>query len=274
MKRFFFIFLALLFFTCSFIANAGYSLTFSNPPKSLNEDEEFEIDVSFVGESKTYASKKYFLRAVFSEKDSTKYFGYTHNGKESWGNSGSDKSLLLEITTNDEASWSGKLKVKPDVTSSNFSGEGTYFLKVGRYTSQNDSSADWTDQEEEVFISYTAPSPTATPTSNPTSTPQPTQVQEPTPTKVEIDEEYQTAEEITYVEKLNADENATPSAIRQTFKAVGLYDFSSSKEATVAGAHTSSDAGAEEYSFPLLLMVGGVGLVGFGLWPYMRELFV
>jgi len=127
------------------------------------------------------------MRGVFYPSG-TNYFGFTQNNSGNWIGTVTDRSLYFTITKTDlvDASWSGKLKVKPDSSDSAYSGPGEYLFKIGRYTSVGDSSADWSN---ELGIKITGPTPAPTldptPTLAPTSTPTPTPIKtpDPTPTK-------------------------------------------------------------------------------------------
>lgn len=147
------------------------SLTFSGAPTTIANDDPFEIDVNLAGGTSS-KNKINYLRAVFFVADSTKYFGYTQSARGEWGNSASQKDTLLAITLNEEGSWSGKLRSKVDLSSSYYNDSGTYYFKVGRYTSESDTSAQWSETEVPVHITFQL-SPTPQPTPKPSSTPKP-----------------------------------------------------------------------------------------------------
>lgn len=156
------------------------SLTISGLPNNINHDQEVEVELSFecsgCGDS--------YIRGVFYP-NGTNYFGYTQNNSGSWIGTETDRLLYFSILKNEliESTWSGKIKVKPDYEDIAFIGTGEYFFKLGRYTSSNDSSADWSNELTVKIIGPTAtPIQTATATPNPTVTSTPTKTSTATPT--------------------------------------------------------------------------------------------
>lgn len=170
--KYLFLFLLLLFITPQNVSAA--TITISNLPTEINHNQELEINLDFVcsgcGDS--------YMRGVFYP-NGTNYFGYTQNKSGSWVGTSTDRSVYYLISKDDliEASWSGKLKVKPDSEDSAFTGTGEYLFKIGRYTSSNDSSADWSNELALKIIG-----PTPSPTFAPTQTPEPTKTSTPVPT--------------------------------------------------------------------------------------------
>lgn len=152
-------------------ASHASSFTFSGVPSTIHDETPFEIDVQLATDDSN-KHKINYLRAVFSAADSTKYFGYTQSTHGEWGNSASQKDTLFEITLNEEGSWSGKIRSKVDLNSSYYNDSGTYYFKVGRYTSESDTSAEWSDTTTQVLITAQfSPTPEAPP--KPTATPKP-----------------------------------------------------------------------------------------------------
>src|SRR3990167_1291274 len=133
-----------------------------NVPKSLNEEEEFTVQVSISGAA---ANTTNYLRAAFYRESSpTSYFGYTFNHFDTWYNgspSPIDPHQFLQIQIGPDGTWVGDLKSKADIASSAFKGSGDYFFKIGRYTASatSISSNNWS-QATSVSISATVPSPT------------------------------------------------------------------------------------------------------------------
>lgn len=164
---------------------AATSLSISNLPATVDQNQEFEIDILFTCSACTGDS---YLRSVFYPSG-TSYFGYTQNKTGEWINaSGSNCTQYYQILTSElvEGTWSGKLKSKPDIANAFYNGPGEYLFKVGRYTASC-SNPTWST---ESIITITGPSPTptptVTPTSVPTSTPQPTNTPNPTATHTPI----------------------------------------------------------------------------------------
>lgn len=158
--------IAVLFFFLPFSVFSATSISFSNAPVTIDQEQEFEADVTLICTGCTSDS---FLRGVFYPSG-TSYFGYTQNNAGEWVNApGSSCTQYFKITLSDlvEGSWSGKLKVKPDITSSYYASPGEYLFKIGRYTGS--CSTTWSS---ETTIAITGPTPT--PTSEPANTPTPT----------------------------------------------------------------------------------------------------
>lgn len=139
--------------------------TFSDLPSSINSEDEIEISVNFSGDPRYYKNKTYYLRGVFFQKEE-RYCGWTLNNTGEWINTANEATKLYSFTTDNNASWSGEIKVKVDTDSSNFSGSGEYYFSVGRYTAGGSPS--WSDTK---IINITAPVPLTTePLSQPTLT--------------------------------------------------------------------------------------------------------
>lgn len=170
-----------LFFAAFFYPSYAFAATIeiSNLPSSIEKDQEFEIPVNLTGAAVNTIN---YLRAAFyHESSTTSYFGYTFNHEHNWYNgspSPIDPHKFLQISINPEGSFSGMLRIRTDIESSHFNGEGAYFLKVGRYTANADTPSDWSNA---VSLTIHAPSPTQspTPTVKPTSIPAPTNTPKP-----------------------------------------------------------------------------------------------
>jgi cell division septation protein DedD len=171
------LFLVLFFPTPVF---AAMSVSISNVPSSVDQEQDFSVDVLFSCSSCTSDS---YIRGVFYPSG-TSYFGYTQNNQGNWVNaSGSDCNQYFKLASSDivEGSWSGKLRFKLDTTHSYYSGPGEYLFKVGRYPA-GCGSATWSTETTIAAIGPTV-TPTPTPTPVPTATPTPTKTPTPTPTK-------------------------------------------------------------------------------------------
>jgi hypothetical protein len=155
---------------------ATQSLTVDSVPLSIDQAQEFTVNVNF---SCSSCSTDSYLRGVFYPSGSS-YFGYTQDNSGNWSNApGGGCTTYFKIAQSDLSSgtWSGTLKVKPDIASSYYNGPGEYLFKVGRYTPSCPSASVWST---EATISITGPTPTPTPA--PTNTPTPTTVATPTST--------------------------------------------------------------------------------------------
>lgn len=161
---------------------------FSGTQSSFQKEQEAVIDVKISGAA---ANTLNYLRAAFYPDSTTSYFGYTFNHLSEWYNGASpiDPKKFLQIQISGEGTWSGQLKIKPDISSTYFKGNGSYLLKVGRYTANGTSVTDWSASTEVTIIGVDpTPTPTNTPapqpTNAPTSTPTPSKKPTPTPLKI------------------------------------------------------------------------------------------
>lgn len=165
-----------LFYFFPPVVLAAISISFSHAPSTIDELQEFEVDVNLVCTGCTSDS---YIRGVLYPSG-TSYFGYTKNNDGTWINApGGSCTQYYKIAPSDlvEGSWSGKLAIKPDVSSPFYNSPGDYVFKVGRYTTS--CSTTWST---ETTITITGPSPT--PTSVPTITPAPTLMSTITPTSI------------------------------------------------------------------------------------------
>ncbi len=136
-------------------------------PLSVNFDQEIPVTVSL---SCSGCSDSY-LRVVFFPTG-TNYFGFTKNNTGNWISTTADKTQYFRVSADETkaGTWSGTLNSKLDSEDSAYSGPGSYFLKVIRYTAGGSKSG----ETETVEISVTGPSPTLTPVPTPLPTPTPT----------------------------------------------------------------------------------------------------
>lgn len=152
------------------------TVSFSDIPLVVDQQQEISVPIYLDCHNCTSAS---FLRGVFYTAGSSSYFGFTQVSDGSWINApgGScTKYFELPSTTLLEGTWSGVLKVKPDIDSAYYNGPGEYVFKIGRYTGSC-SSPTWSTEKT---IAITGPTHTPTPT--PTSSPIPTVTNTVTPT--------------------------------------------------------------------------------------------
>jgi hypothetical protein len=142
-------------------------LSLNGFPASVNFDQEIPVEVSL---SCSGCSDSY-LRVVFFPTG-TNYFGFTKNNNGNWISTTADKTQYFKISADETktGTWSGTLNARLDPEDSAYSGSGSYFLKVVRYTAGGSKSG----ETETVSISVTGPSPTLTPVPTPLPTPTPT----------------------------------------------------------------------------------------------------
>ncbi|MFH2061703.1 MAG: hypothetical protein ABIJ43_01830 [Candidatus Beckwithbacteria bacterium] len=146
-------------------------------PSEIKYDQEIEVLYSFTD---VIPTKTYYLQGVFQKNSGDYYFGYTWN--DGWYKYGDDFTnyYKLEIT---ESSASGKLKVKPDIDSSGFSGTGDYKLKLNRFCSSKSTCGNTNTVSIKIVAPPSpSPSPSPTPTPTPTPTPSPSLGSSPQPT--------------------------------------------------------------------------------------------
>lgn len=137
------------------------TVTISNTPTEIT-DQHFSMDIQITG---AFPATNY-LRADFFQPNTTKYFGYTYNGSD-WYN-GSDYSQYLPVAIT-SSGYSGTLQAKIDTSSSRFQGNGTYNLRIRRYT----QSGNYTPNESNIVslnVNLTSSTPTPSSTSNPSPT--------------------------------------------------------------------------------------------------------
>lgn len=152
------------------------SVSLQDIPLSIDQDKQQDVSLLFDCANCTSDS---YIRAVFFPAGTSSYFGFTQSAEGSWINApgGScTKYFAISSSMLKDGTWSGKLKIKPDIASSYYKGPGEYQFKVGRYTGSCGAPV-WS---EEKTIAITGPS--HTPTSTGTATPAPTSSSTPQPT--------------------------------------------------------------------------------------------
>lgn len=174
----FWLVLLTFYFSAQAFAATTQSLSINNLPLTIDQSQEFEVGVTFLCPSCTSDS---YLRSVFYPSGSS-YFGYTQDNSGNWNNAaGGNCTTYFKVVQADftkEGTWSGRLKVKPDIASPYYNGPGEYMFKVGRYTSSCGSPL-WST-ETTIAITGPSPTPTLTPTSVTTSTTAPSKSLTPT----------------------------------------------------------------------------------------------
>lgn len=158
--------LLLLFLSVPKISFA-VTTTVNNPPTTITSDS-FNIQVSITGAS----AGTNHLRVDLYKDGTTNYFGETYNGASWYG--GSDPSQYFPITIQSGATASATFQGRVgSPTAVQYSGSGTYKLRIRRYT----SSGGYTTTEANnsaVVVSINVATPTPSPTQNSTLTPNPT----------------------------------------------------------------------------------------------------
>jgi len=147
------------------------TLSLKDYPASIQSEAEFNftagLECSKCGDS--------YLRAVFFPSGSN-YFGFTQNHLGEWVATTSDKTQYFLVNSDQVQSgtWSGQIRAKPDIDSSDYHGPGEYSFKLIRYTASGSKSA----ETDPVTIQILGPTITPVPPSN---SPKPTNIP---PTKI------------------------------------------------------------------------------------------
>ena len=170
-KIFFILFLFLFLFSSKNVfATSPQIVAF--PSTTIGLDQIFTISATMSGLSKNAV---YRLRLALAQSGTSNYFGSTWSGANWYNGTPSPINYadFLTITTDATGAWWGNMQGEVDADDPNFTtGNGTYDVKVGRYT-QTGSSATWSDPVN-IIISI-PPQPTDTPVPpTPTSLPSPT----------------------------------------------------------------------------------------------------
>lgn len=135
------------------------TLSLRDYPVSVQSDTEFSLTASLecskCGDS--------YLRAVFFPSGSN-YFGFTQNHQGEWVATTSNKTqyFLVNADQVQSGTWSGQLRVKPEIESSDYHGPGEYSFKLIRYTASGSKSA----ETDSVTIQILGPTSTPVPPSN------------------------------------------------------------------------------------------------------------
>ena len=155
---------------------SAVTVSVSDLPSSVDQQQEISVPIQL---DCLNCSSSSFLRGVFYTAGSSSYFGLTQALDGSWINApGGSCTKYYEVPSSTifEGTWSGVLKIKPDIDSAYYNGPGEYQFKIGRYTGSC-SSPTWSTEKT---IAITGPTHTPTPTQ--TNTPLPTAAQTATPT--------------------------------------------------------------------------------------------
>jgi len=148
------------------------SVSIINFPSTITVDP-FSITASISGA----ASGTNYLRVDLYKEGTSNYFGETYNGSD-WCSSSNGKEYL-PVTIQSGKFWSGDIQARTgEISTSNYDGQGTYKIRLRRYTSSggsNTTEADGSSVTITINIPTSTPAPTVVPTHPPpTSTSVPT----------------------------------------------------------------------------------------------------
>jgi len=244
---------------------AGYSLTVSDLPEQVDSQQVFSLSASFSGETSYYKKKRtHYLRAAFSLPGTYKYFGCILNQAGNWAcRPSSDGIDLFSFTTSPQGTWSGQLQVVADLSGDKSLTSGEYSFKLGRYTSGQGGSANWTEPLS-LVINFPTVTSTSTPTDTPTtSTATPTDTVTSTPTVTSSPTVLQFAPSATL--------SATPSSFLSQLGAIFLGVSSSSPSS--GSVLSASSTRLEDLIPPLAVFGGGLCIFSFSLFLARPEFF-
>lgn len=259
------LFILFLFFI--FVSDIlAVTIQISGAPATLSEEEEFSLNVAIQG-SKSIANKNYYLEAAFTKKDSSpSYFGWTKNNNEEWYNHGSNFSDFYKITMSPEASWSGTLKVKPDLTDSSFKGSDDYWLSVFRYTEGGSKGSDDCNQLL-VFINHQESDPSPNPSPSPQSTspspsPSPSISPFPSPTPISATPPPSLSPEPSPTESNNKDE--------ETDFTGEVFGATENSEEEDENNEEKEEEEKKKLSIPLIISITGIVFLGAASFPVLK----
>ena len=157
------------------------SLLLSDVPESISIDDPFTVTASFSGNKSSCGSKTYLLRGVLFQNSGDDLFGLTKNNQDEWIAITESPSKFFSFTTSEDGTWSGQLFIRGDHLASGFKNQGTYQLRLDRYT-QTGTSKTESSNSAPITLLYTPPStPTPTPTPTPSASSGPTATATPAP---------------------------------------------------------------------------------------------
>jgi hypothetical protein len=212
-------------------------LTLNSCPSTVNFDQEIPIELSLscpgCGDS--------FLRTFFFPSG-TNYFGLTKNDRGDWIGTSADKTLYFHISSMETkaSTWSGTLLSKVDTSDTAYSGPGSYFFKVIRYTASGSKSG----ETEVVNIEIVGPQP---------ATPLPTSVPTPRPTPMDNKALMNTI--ITPSVKVSNNVTLRPSIFTPTFTPLPASD-AAAFEKTAVDPPLTENIISDEKKFPGILFLG------------------
>lgn len=148
-------------------AKNAYAVTvkITDYPQTITQDS-FTITASVEG---AQAGTNY-LRVDLYREGTSSYFGETNNSAD-WYN-GSDGKQYFSINIQSGQTWSGQVQARVEnPPSSEYSGPGTYKIRIRRYTSSgNQGGEDANNSAVTTTIDIAAPSPAFSPSPSQTST--------------------------------------------------------------------------------------------------------
>ncbi len=169
-----------LFFSSTNLVKA-VTITINNFPSTISSTDPFQVGVTISGA--TNATN--YLRVDLYKEGTVNYFGETYNGTD-WYN-GSDGKIYFPIQIQNASASATITSQIGNPSSTDYTGPGTYKLKIRRYTSSGSASSNDIQTPADIQFIYSVPtptpSPTSVPTNVPTSSPTPIKTSSPIPTK-------------------------------------------------------------------------------------------
>lgn len=171
--------LVLLFTTGLLVPTDIYAVTISvgDYPLSISSNI-FSLTATVSGA--TNATN--YLRVDLYKDGTTNYFGETYNGSDWYGGSDGKSYFPIQIQNSSGSAILQAQLGNPNI--SDYPGQGSYKLKIRRYTASGSQSQNDQQTSIDIQITYVAPTPTLDPTPSPTPVITSTPTLIPTPTKI------------------------------------------------------------------------------------------
>lgn len=147
---------------------ADFTFTIAQTIITPDQDINTTVTLSLQGQN----NKTYYLEGAFKKEGSSNYFGLTWNDSSWVPYTASNFTILKPITTDQTGKWNGVVKVKIDQGSNLFSGNGTYSLRLKRFTTGGNGY--WAENSVIITVdSLPSPIPSPSPSTTPIPTPSP-----------------------------------------------------------------------------------------------------
>jgi len=247
------------------------TLVVSEVPGEIDAEIGFEVKVDFLTSSK---NTTYYLAGVFYKTKGSNLFGLTEVAGE-WIPLSASPISFFPMTTSEEGSFSGKLRVKADVNDEGFDGEGIYSLRIDRFTCKSDNPAESSNVVEIKLKHPPPPTPTPLPTPQPTPkatagtatpTPKPTPQPTPTPTPRLLSPPTPTPSVLPTIKP-----KPSPSTEASAAAILGIVDAVSSTSIETVEVIASPSAETDKTA-PTIILIGSLLLTG-GIIPLSLKLF-
>ncbi len=159
----------LMFLLTLLIPRKVFSAINLNISDLIQKDDHYQITAMVTGMS---SSSGTFVQAVFTPKDTSKYFGFTFSKKGEWikYESTPDKNFVVENFIQLQNDQSITIFIKPDFTDKDYQGPGKYSVKLKRFTLSGTPSDYSNSLDVDLNYATSTPQPTSVITITPTPT--------------------------------------------------------------------------------------------------------